>query len=358
MNFVKEPKRNLSTIILFAFMLALNCCAKKEIIPVGAEIPMDRTTFSSTRDQFNFDLFPEYHMKPGDVLDVLFQIRTWVERKRFLLAVDHVIAVKFVHAPELNEEQRIRPDGTVSLPYLGDVHVLGMTTEELTSQLKKRYSKILNNPDIFVVVPEFRSRIKELKKDLHTAPRGLSRLTSVRPDGYATFPMVGDVFVANRTLPDVTETLNDMYENILPGLHVDLFLERTSGSVVYVLGQVKTPGSYPLIKPISTIEALTLAGSYIEGAQLNSVIVVRKFEKKIIATRVDVEKTLDLKSPFFYLEPDDIVYVPKTWIKNTGEVMRDLADVVLFNGWGLGFGFSWELHRAGTTPTTTTTTVP
>lgn len=363
-------KRNITFIILFAFMLALNSCATKEKVPVGTEITMDKTSFSEGRIQYPFDLFPEYLMQPGDVLDVLFQIRTWLERDKFKLAIDHVVNIKFVHASELNEKQLVRPDGTIALPYIGDIHVVGKTTAELTADLNKRYKNILVNPDIYVVVPEFRSRIKELKKDLHTAPRGLSRLVTVRPDGFVTFPMIGDVFVVNRTLPEVNEELNEKYEKILPSLHVDLFLEKHSGSVIYVLGEVEKPGPYQIVKPLTVLEALSLAGSFVPGAKISSIVVVRKTrgEKKIVATKVDLKKTLTLESKqnLFYLQPDDIVYVPKTTIKVAAEVMRDIADIVLFNGWGIGFGFSWELHRepvpeSRTEPSTTvgvTTTAP
>jgi len=140
-----------------------------------------------------FDVFTEYRISPGDILDVLFQIQTWVEKKNFKLGVDHLVSVSFVHSPELNVEQTVRPDGKITLPYVGEVYVVGKTIEEITRDLKKDFSTILQSPDIYVMVPEFNSAIKELKKDLHTAPRGLSRLSTVRPDGYATFPMLGDV---------------------------------------------------------------------------------------------------------------------------------------------------------------------
>jgi polysaccharide export outer membrane protein len=272
-------------------------------------------------------------------------VRTWEEKDTFKLAVDHTVTVKFVHVPELNEEQRVRPDGNISLPYLGNVYVVGRTLDELIQELKKRYSSILQNPDLYVIVPEFRSRIKELKADLHTAPRGLSRLVTVRPDGYVTFPMLGDVFVAKKTLPDINKELNTMYDRILPGLHVDLFLEKHAGSKIYILGQVKSPGAYDISKPMTLAEILAISGSFLPGAKLDSVIVMRRHEGKVVATKIDFRNTLTAKGGYtlFFLKPDDIVYVPKKVITEAGELMRDLADVLLFRGWSVGF--SWELHK-------------
>ena len=302
-----------------------------------------KASFSADADQHPFNVFSTYYIKPGDQLDVLFQIRTWIEKKDFLLAADHVVEVKFVHNPELNEQQTVRPDGNISLPYVGEIFVIGKTVVELQEELKEHYSKVLRKPELYVIVPEFRSAIKELKKDLHTAPRGLSRLVTVRPDGNVSFPMVGELFVVNKTIFEVNKCLNEMYEQIVPGLHVDLFLEKHSGTQVYVMGEVNESGAYNIKKPISVVEAITLAGSYLPSAKLNSIVVVRKMNAKMVATIINLEDTLALKkdSTFFYLQPDDIVYVPKSRIAKASEVANYLADMVFFRGWSVGLG--WDL---------------
>ena len=309
---------------------------------------LDRSSLSLGRINTPYDFLPKYRIMPGDVLDVLYQIRTWHEKKEFKISVDHTVSVKFVHFPEMNETQLVRPDGTISLPYLGEVRVVGKTVKGLREELLEAYKKILRAPEIYITVPEFRSSITELKKDLHTAPRGLSRLATVRPDGYVTFPMVGEKFVGGKTITEINKILNEEYDNMIPGLHCDLFLEKHAGSVVYVLGQVKFPGSYKISRPVSVIEAVALAGSYIPGAKIESVIVARKYGNKVIGTRVNLRKVLGLrnKSSLVYLQPDDIVYVPKTYIKRAAEIADDIAKIFFFRGWGASVSFSYELYNA------------
>jgi polysaccharide export outer membrane protein len=337
--------KTLFVIVIFTLIIPLTSCSPVIKLPVESEVSMDRTTFSFSQGEQPFDLFPEYRIVPGDILDVLFQIRTWVKKENFRIAVDHDLQVKFIYAPELDISQKVRPDGNITLPYIGDVYVIGKTVQELTNELKDLYKDILNIPALYVEVPEFRASIKELKADLHTAPRGLSRLVTVRPDGYVTFPMVGDVFVAAKTIPEVNKVLNEMYEKILPDLHCDLFLERHAGSVIYIVGQVKKPGAYTIARPVTILEALSFAEGDIPGAKLNSIIIIRKHEQKMVATRVDLKNTLAFNSDskFFYLQPNDIVYVPKTWITEAAEVARDIGDIIFFRGWSVGF--SWELHN-------------
>lgn len=340
----------LALLLLLPIALGAGCAAA---VPNGTETAAGRTTFSFDQQHASYDLFPTYLMKPGDILDVLFQIRTWVEKDSFLIAVGHTLDVRFVHAPDLNERpgltysgQRVLPDGTISLPYLGPVKVTGRTVAQLKGELQERYKPILRNPELFIVVPEHEDSIKQLKADLHTSPRGLSRLVTIRPDGYVTFPMVGDILVAERSLPDVSAELNKLYLNILPDLHCDLFLERHAGSVVYVAGQVKNPGAYPVVKPISVLEAITLAGGFDLIARLDSVVVVRRHEQKLVATRIDLGQNVSgvSQAPFFYVLPDDIILVPRTRLSKAAEVARNIGDIIFFRGWSLGF--SWELRDA------------
>jgi len=318
----------------------------------GREVEMDEATFSF-EDTEKFDLFSQYMIQPGDLLDVLYQIKTWEERENFKLAVDHVIAVKFPKSPELNETERIRPDGKVSLPYLGERYIIGKTVAELTAELQEEYSKVLKDAEMYVAVPEFRSAIKELKADLHTAPRGLSRLVTVRPDGYCTFAMIGDVFVVGKSLPEVNDVLNQKYRAVLPGLSVDLFLERHEGSVVYVLGEVDEPGAHKILRPTAVTEMLAMAGNPLPSAKLTDVVVIRRHEDKMVGTKVNLKKVLKLKknSTLFFLKPDDIVYVPKKNITKMSETMRDIAQIVLFRGWGIGLNY--DLNEGQTVPEAT-----
>jgi len=306
--------------------------SEKEVLKEADPFPAGEKTYPTP-----LGLFPDYHITPGDVLDILFQIRTWRRDEFFKLEIDHTISVKFVYSPEMNETQRIRPDGNISLPYLGNVFVLGKTLSQLTDELTKQYKQYLRDPSIYITVPEFRSRIRELKKDLHTSSRGLSRLVTVRPDGYATFPLTGDVFVATKTLPEVKEELDASYDSFLKGLHVDLFLEKHSGSLVYILGQVNKASSYNIRKPITVLEAIAMAGSFTTEANTNDIIVYRKSGHEMTTVKVDLSEMLSPgdSGTYFYLRPDDILYIPRKDLLGFADVAEAIARIVMFRGWGI-----------------------
>lgn len=334
--------RYLLILLTIGVLQGLFACAPIPTVKQGEEVTIKGKTFSFDKQSYpsKLHLFPEYHIVPGDQLDVLFQIRTQLRKSgAFKIAVDHTISVKFVNLPELNEVQNVHPDGHISLPYIGEVFVVGKTVEELTQELRGQYRTVFRDPELYVVIPEFSTQIKELKKDLHTSSRGLSRLVTVRPDGFATFPLLGDVFVAGKSVPQANEILDKKYEKVLPGLHTDLFLEQTTGSVVYVVGQVRAPGAYKIERPISVIQAGALAGGFTSEALLESAIIFRRKQREMVATGINLHKTLtgEENSRFFFLRPDDIVFIPRTRIATTAELMRQIKGISLFNGYSISF---------------------
>ncbi|MFH1134704.1 MAG: polysaccharide biosynthesis/export family protein [Pseudomonadota bacterium] len=340
MNNVRFTAR-VRALFLVVFLVVISGCGSgPDSFPPGEEVDLTSVTFAFDQEEYlkNTTYFNEYRIIPGDLLDILFSISLNQISENFKLAIDQKVTVKFPSVPDLFETQNVQPDGNITLPYIGRVYVVGKTIEQLTAELKKRYSVIFRDPELYVIVPEFSAALREMKQDLHTAPRGLSRLVTVRPDGYATFPMVGDLFVVGKTIPEINQELDAWYKKDVPGLHVTLFLEQSHGSVVYVMGEVAKSGAYPIERPISVFEALTLAGGHTENAKLGSVIIFRRRDHQVTATRLNMEGVLEMEpfAPYFYLKPYDLVYIPKTNIATAAHLMSQVGNIIWFRGWSLG----------------------
>lgn len=380
---MKKYRELIRFVSLVFTVLGMAGCSSVHTIQPGEEVVVGRASFKGDPNA-NAMLFPEYRIAAGDVLDILYQVESWKEQPSFKIAVDHVVTVRYVNHSELDQTQAVRPDGMISLAFVGSVRVVGKTVDELTAELKEKYRDHLKDTDIYVVLEDFRGSIRELKADLKTAPRGLSRLVTVRPDGYATFVMVGDLYVAGRTVREVAVELNEKYKEILPGLTADVFLEQHSGSRIYVFGEVNTPGTYQILRPTSVFEAIAMAGSITSAARLDSVIVFRQRTDKVVATRIDLKKLLmplkitDVKSEdgngmndveqayyqlsgeggggsppaytqsegsMFYLHPDDIVFVSRRRLNSAAEIAREVSDILFFRGWGFSIGYDLDDER-------------
>lgn len=324
------PGRSLVAAIL-AF--ALSACA-------SAPYPeWDLTTLSvpeETAGAEPLELYDQYRIQPGDSLDIFFQFKASTLQENFRIALDHTVTVKFVHAPELSETQPVRPDGQISLPYVGEYAIVGKTVREARDELTRRYASILQDPELYVVVPEFRSAIDDLKRDLHTSG-GLRRVVHVRLDGYVTFPMIGEMRVARRTISDVNNEMNAAYAKQFRSLHVDLFLEKHAGAVLYVIGEVRNPGAYQITRPLTPVQALALAGGFTPSASLENVLVARRTGEELVARRLYLDQSVFLggnKAPI-YLQPDDVIFVPRSRLATAAQIARELQELILFRGWQL-----------------------
>jgi len=71
---------------------------------------------------------------------------------RTTLAPGDVIKLTFTGTPELNQSQRIRVDGKLSLPLVGEVHAAGKTVTGLQGELSQLYKGQLKNSDVLVTL--------------------------------------------------------------------------------------------------------------------------------------------------------------------------------------------------------------
>lgn len=74
--------------------------------------------------------------------------------QEYHIQVGDQLAVRSYYEPQLNQEVFVRPDGRISLLLMGDVAVAGKTPAELAGVVKKAYSRVVDSPDVTVVLKE------------------------------------------------------------------------------------------------------------------------------------------------------------------------------------------------------------
>ena len=70
--------------------------------------------------------------------------------KHVILASGDVVKLTFSSAPELNQSQKVRADGKLSLPLVGEVDAAGKTVGQLQSELIQLYKSQLKTPEVTV----------------------------------------------------------------------------------------------------------------------------------------------------------------------------------------------------------------
>lgn len=103
----------------------------------------------------------------------------------------------------------------------------------------------------------------------------LSQIVVVQPDGTLSFPLVGRVTAAGLTPKDLEDRLSKaLAEGFIRNPQVSVVVQEYRSKVVFVVGEVTRPGSYPLSGNLSVVELLARAGPMTPLAG-SEVVVVR-----------------------------------------------------------------------------------
>ncbi len=119
----------------------------------------------------------------------------------------------------------------------------------------------------------------------------LSRVVTVRPDGKISLPLLNDVQAAGLTPMELKERVAQQLKKFKELPEVSVIVNDAKSQVIYVMGQVAKPGSYPLgpMGPNATVlQAIAGAGGFTPFADRNNIAVIRKDKKAAKEQRLRV----------------------------------------------------------------------
>ena len=125
--------------------------------------------------------------------------------------------------------------------------------------------------------------------------------------GSIDFPLVGKVFVQNKTINEIQNELQTI---------VNDFFQFTTVSVklinfrISLLGEVTRPGTFLVYQDnLNVFQALSLGGDLTKMANRKEIKVIRKTVEGTKVHKINLLSTEILDSQAYYLQPGDIVYV-------------------------------------------------
>jgi polysaccharide biosynthesis/export protein len=142
----------------------------------------------------------------------------------------------------------------------------------------------------------------------------LTKEVRVLTDGFISFPLLGSLKAAGLTVSALEEQLRTrLAEKYLVSPQVTVFVKEFSS--VFVFGEVKNPGSFPIYGKMTVFEAVTLAGGFTEVANPSKVKVIRNEDGKEISFEVDIKKLTKEgdASADAELQANDRVIVPRSF---------------------------------------------
>jgi polysaccharide export outer membrane protein len=121
-----------------------------------------------------------------------------------------------------------------------------------------------------------------------------------------------DLDAAGLTPEQLKKVIEDQLKDYINSTNVTVMVDSVTGYVIYVVGKVQRPGAVTADKPITVLQALTLAGGFLEYAKDGEISIIRSGAKGNETFRFDYKSVIRGKTPAqnIFLRPGDVVVVP------------------------------------------------
>lgn len=137
----------------------------------------------------------------------------------------------------------------------------------------------------------------------------LSGGVQVRPDGKFTMPLIGEIQAAGLTPLQLTEKISEALQEFINKPEVTVSVQSVQSKRYHVTGGVSRSGTFPLVVPVTVLEALTNAGGFHEFANTKKIVIMRGKER-IKFNYNDVVKGKKLEQNI-QIQNGDHIYVPE-----------------------------------------------
>jgi polysaccharide export outer membrane protein len=140
----------------------------------------------------------------------------------------------------------------------------------------------------------------------------LVRKVLVLPDGSISFPLVGTIETAGKSVEELQKIIAEKLEKYIPEPNVTVAVEQLSGNKIYVIGNVTRSGEFIATRNMDVIQALSVAGGMTPYASANKIQILRRTGGKLSSTRFkygDIEQGENLQQNIM-LQGGDVILVP------------------------------------------------
>ena len=103
----------------------------------------------------------------------------------------------------------------------------------------------------------------------------ISRVVPVRPDGYISLPLLGDIQAEGKTPGELAAELSAAFSTVVHKPRVNVLVREVNSTRVFVTGEVARPGSYPIRGRMSLLQAIALAGGFSAFADKEAIVLIR-----------------------------------------------------------------------------------
>jgi len=277
----------------------------------------------------------------------MFILLTWAaclsqSNEPYVIGIDDRLSISFWQEPDLNTEVRVRNDGEIALPVIGDIKAAGLTTAALARSIVDQIK--FYNPGISqatVVVTEFNSQMVMIAGAVTTPGEyhyeKIPNILEIVREAGGALPEadLSAVTIIRQTDGKVDVIDVDLLKQIKDGdlsklpklkakdmINVPLSpygvtAELMSGqsftgkNIYYIYGAVNEPGVKNLAEDIELVDAIAAAGGTTAEADLKNIRVVMKDVRFSSVLKFNFKNYSETGRPARYkLKPEDTIFIP------------------------------------------------
>jgi polysaccharide biosynthesis/export protein len=239
----------------------------------------------------------------------------------YLVGAQDVLTINVFGEPELSGKYTVEQDGTFTFPQIGRLKAGGLTLRAIEQEVRKQLADgFLKNPQVAVAIDNYRSQriliLGEVRSPGEYQLNGEMTLLAALARAGSLTPTAGRAAVIVRT-PRRTQKPSEEAEPEL--IRVDL-ADLQAGNMtlnislvdgdtvnipkaqsVFVSGEVKVPGAYPVEPGMTVLQVVTLAGGLSDRGSDGRIKILRMVDGKQKEVKVKLSDSV---------QPGDTVVVP------------------------------------------------
>ncbi len=155
----------------------------------------------------------------------------------------------------------------------------------------------------------------------------------VRPDGYISLELAGEVNVAGHTPVEIDSVLEMKFGRKLVNPEVAVIVKNSATLKVFVGGEVQQPGLVAIDGGMTLLGAIFQTGGFKSSARLSQIVLLRKDEHSAQpqTITIDVRGALHGEQALanIALQPFDVIFVPKSGVARANQFMDDFVEGLL-----------------------------
>ena len=140
----------------------------------------------------------------------------------------------------------------------------------------------------------------------------LTKTVVVLPDGMISFPLIGEVQAAGRTVAEVRKDIETRIGPFVKEVTLNVEVRQINSLLIYVIGRVNNPGRQALNADVNVMQALAAAGGLNPFAKRGKVKIFRHESKQTKVFNFDYDDVSEGKhlEQNIILKRGDVIVVP------------------------------------------------